>query len=174
MTESVRRVLFVCLGNICRSPAAEELFGHALAERGLDSAVEADSAGTISYHQGQPPDERMRQAAAERGYEIVGRSRPVVAQDFERFDLIVAMDRSNLRDLEVMAPAGGAPIRLFSEFLPAGSPADVPDPYYGGPGGFDAVLDLLEEGCSRLISELQDVARMPRLPRGRSSREENR
>ncbi|MCZ6507381.1 MAG: low molecular weight phosphotyrosine protein phosphatase [Acidobacteria bacterium] len=154
MTARVQRILFVCLGNICRSPAAEALLRHELAERCRDGSVEVDSAGTLSYHQGQPPDERMRQAAAERGYEIAGRSRPVVAQDFERFDLIVAMDRSNLSDLEAMAPAGGAPIRLFSDFLPAGSPADVPDPFYGGPGGFDTVLDLLEEGCSRLISEL--------------------
>lgn len=149
-----RRVLFVCMGNICRSPTAEGLFRRLVAERGLDDTIEVDSAGTLSYHQGEPPDARMREAAARRGYELGGTARAVAAVDFERFDLIVAMDRDNLRDLEAEAGTARSRLRLFSDFLPAGSPVDVPDPYYGGASGFDRVLDLVEVGCPALLAEL--------------------
>jgi protein-tyrosine phosphatase len=149
------KVLFVCLGNICRSPSAEGVMRACLAARGLDTQVEVDSAGTIDYHTGELADARMRQAAAGRGYDLTSRARRVVAEDFERFDLLIAMDRSNLADLRDMAPPGATGrIRLLSEFLPKGSPYDVPDPYWGGEHGFDLVLDLLEEACPRILDEL--------------------
>ncbi len=150
----MKRVLFVCMGNICRSPAAAGLFGHYVAARRLSGEVEVDSAGTIAYHAGEPPDGRMRRAAAARGYTLGGASRQVHREDFERFDLLVAMDRENLRDLEEIANGSGAPIVLFSDFLSPEAPADVPDPYYGGPDGFDRVLDLIEEGCPALLAHL--------------------
>lgn len=150
----MKSVLFVCWGNICRSPAAEGVLRHALAERGLEGAVDVESAGTISYHQGEPPDERMRQAAAARGWDLQGASRPVETEDFDRFDLIVAMDSKNLADLQGLEGQAAARVRLFSDFLPAGSPEDVPDPYYGGERGFDRVLDLLELGMPSLLEEL--------------------
>ncbi len=153
--ESRRRsVLFVCMGNICRSPAAEGLLADLVAKRDLGGEVRVDSAGTISYHEGEPPDRRMREAAAARGYALSGRSRPVGADDFDDFDLIVAMDRENLRDLAAMPGSKRAKLRLFSDFLPPGSPPDVPDPYYGGPGGFDRVLDLVETGAPAILAEL--------------------
>lgn len=153
-----KSVLFVCLGNICRSPAAEGIFRSCLAERGLDAVVEVDSAGTIDHHAGERADPRMRDAASARGYELGSRARRVRLEDFERFDLIVAMDRSNRDDLERLAERANGDafgkLRLLSEFLPAGSPTDVPDPYWGGPRGFDDVLDLLEEACPVLLDEL--------------------
>lgn len=150
----MKRVLFVCLGNICRSPAAEGVLKSLIIERGLEEIVEVDSAGTISYHNGESADARMREAAAARGYEFVGRSRQVCEEDFERFDSIVAMDSSNLRDLEEMNISGPAELRLFSEFLTLRSPTDVPDPYYVGGDGFDRVLDLLEEGCPAVLDSV--------------------
>lgn len=156
------RVLFVCLGNICRSPSAEAVFRTCLAESGFDDRVEVDSAGTIGYHAGEPADPRMQQAASARGYELTSMARRVSLRDLERFDLVIAMDRSNLEDLRELAEgaaiAEGPPlaekIRLLSEFLPEGFPADVPDPYWGGERGFDEVLDLLEEACPRILEEL--------------------
>ena len=149
------RVLFVCLGNICRTPSAEGVMRACLAARGLDDQVEVESAGTMGYHAGELADPRMRETAAGRGYELTSRARRVTAEDFERFDLVVAMDRSNLADLREMAPPGAdGKLRLLSEFLPKGSPYDVPDPYWGGARGFDLVLDLLEEACPRILDEL--------------------
>ena len=150
---ALRRVLFVCMGNICRSPAAEGLFRALVDEQGLDARIEIDSAGTIAYHAGEPPDPRMRQAAAARGHTLTGRARPVIPEDFRRFDLIVAMDRENLADLREMADAlledgreERARLSLLSDFLPAGAPRDVPDPYYGGAAGFDTQgMPLLAE-----------------------------
>lgn len=153
-TDTVRRVLFVCMGNICRSPAAEGLFRSLLVERGLAGSIEVDSAGTIAYHQGELPDARMRQAASRRGYELDGAARPVVEEDFRRFDLIVAMDRDNLHSLEVEAGVERGRLRLFSSYLASDAPVDVPDPYYGGASGFDRVLDLVEAGCPALLEEL--------------------
>ncbi|HEX6199061.1 MAG TPA: low molecular weight protein-tyrosine-phosphatase [Thermoanaerobaculia bacterium] len=153
-----KSVLFVCLGNICRSPAAEGIFRSCLAERGLAGVVKVDSAGTIDQHAGERADPRMRDAASARGYELGSRARRVRPEDFERFDLIVAMDRSNRDDLERLAERANGDafgkLRLLSEFLPAGSPTDVPDPYWGGPRGFDDVLDLLEEACPVILDEL--------------------
>jgi protein-tyrosine phosphatase len=149
------RILFVCLGNICRSPAAEGVMRARLAERGLDGEVEVDSAGTIDQHLGECADPRMREAASGRGYDLQSRSRRVTREDFDTFDLVIAMDRSNLEDLREMAPNGSeSRLRLLSEFLPEGSPRDVPDPYWGGPRGFGQVLDLLEEACTAILDEV--------------------
>ncbi len=151
-------MLFVCLGNICRSPTAEGLLRARLAGDGLEGRVEVDSAGTGAWHVGEGPDRRMARAAERRGYRLDGAARQVGPEDFHRFDLVVAMDRQNLADLEAMAPSGEggrAELRLFSEFLPAGSPVDVPDPYYGGAEGFDRVLDLVEEGCAAIVEYLR-------------------
>jgi len=154
---SKRRVLFVCLGNICRSPTGEGVFQALVRERGLSSRVEVDSAGTGSWHVGDPADRRMQEAAGDRGYELTSRARQATPEDFHDFDLIVAMDRSNRDNLAAIAPHGArAELRLFSDFLPPGSPRDVPDPYYGGPQGFERVLDLIEEGSAQILNHLLD------------------
>ena len=160
-----KRVLFVCLGNICRSPTGEGLLRHVLAERGLDGEIEVDSAGTGAWHVGDGPDARMVRAAAGRGYRLEGAARQATAEDFRRFDLVVAMDRQNLADLEEIAPPPDerrAELRLFSSFLPPGAPEDVPDPYYGGEQGFERVIDLVEEGCAAIVDHLLGE----RAPRG--------
>ena len=126
-----------------------------VAAEGLEGEIEVDSAGTISYHAGGPADPRMRQAARDRGIELTSVARKVVPEDFERFDLVVAMDRDNLADLEAASPAAPrARLALFSEFLAPGAPLDVPDPYYGGAEGFEKVLDLIEAGCPRILEAL--------------------
>jgi protein-tyrosine phosphatase len=154
-------VLFVCLGNICRSPTAEGVFRKLVADAGLIDRLHIDSAGTAGYHQGAPPDARAMEAANRRGFELNGlRARRVEAGDFERFDLILAMDRENLADLWRAAPDGArAELRLLLEFSAAAGDPDVPDPYYGGRNGFEQVLDLVSEACAGL---LEDVRR--RLP----------
>jgi len=146
----MRRVLFVCMGNICRSPTAEGVMRHLLRERGLEDAIEVASAGTGGWHVGDPPDARSTEAARRRGILLEGAAQQVSRADFDRYDLLVAMDRSNLRDLLALAPDedARAKVRLLLD------DADVPDPYYGGPSGFDDVLDLVTEGCERLLSEL--------------------
>ncbi|MCB1055622.1 MAG: low molecular weight phosphotyrosine protein phosphatase [Acidobacteria bacterium] len=153
------RVLFVCMGNICRSPAAEGVFRHLVAEAGADDAWEIDSAGTIGYHSGELADARMRAAASRRGYELTSRARRVQPDDFERFDRILAMDRENLDELEAMAPADShARIELFGRWVQRDAPPEVPDPYYGGAQGFEHVLDLLEVGCRKLLAEAAEGA----------------
>ncbi len=148
-------ILFVCMGNICRSPTGEGVF-RAHAEAAGQAHVRIDSAGTTSHHVGERADPRMRAAAARRGYDLTSRSRRVVAADFEAFDLIIAMDRDNLRDLLELQQRGGgaAEVRLLSAFLPDGIPEDVPDPYYGGAAGFETVLDLIETACPALLRRL--------------------
>ncbi len=149
-----QRVLFVCLGNICRSPTGEALLKVVVTENGLGGSIDVDSAGTGAWHVGEAPDRRMTAAAARRGYRLEGRARQVEASELGEWDLVIAMDQQNLSDLQSLPGAGQAHIRLFSDFLPPGSPVDVPDPYYGGPEGFDRVLDLVEEGCANLLEEL--------------------
>lgn len=149
------------MGNICRSPAAEGIARHFAAEQGLDGRVEIDSAGTISYHEGNPPDRRMQATALTRGYTLDSRARQVDEEDLWTFDLVVAMDRDNLahlRELQGHSDSGTrqARLALLSDFLPEGSPLDVPDPYYGGHQGFERVLDLLEEAIPNLFKELLD------------------
>lgn len=155
------RVLFVCLGNICRSPTAESVLRAFAAREAPELNLEVDSAGTAGYHIGEPPDARTRQAAARRGYDLGRlRARVVAPADFERFDLILAMDRENLSVLRRRAPEGTHErLRLLLEFAPPGSPEDVPDPYYGGPNGFEEVLDLIEAAVSGLLRHLRQRAR---------------
>ena len=154
------RILFVCLGNICRSPTAEGVMRHLLREEGLADRVELESAGTGGWHVGDPPDARATEAAGRRGIVLDGAARRVTPADFERFDLLVAMDRDNLADLRRLAPDAVAreKVRLLREFDPAsagGRDLDVPDPYYGGPRGFDDVLDLVEAACRGLLDEVR-------------------
>ncbi|HEX4689827.1 MAG TPA: low molecular weight protein-tyrosine-phosphatase [Solirubrobacteraceae bacterium] len=154
------RILFVCMGNICRSPTAEGVMRRLLRDAGLDDAIEIDSAGTGGWHAGEPPDARATEAARLRGVRLEGAARQVTAADFEDFDLIVAMDRANLRELLALAPDEEAAenVRLLREFDPASADAgdlDVPDPYYGGERGFERVLDLVEAACRGLLGELR-------------------
>ena len=152
-TKSKKSVLFVCMGNICRSPTGEGVMRQLLAEHGLDGEIHVDSAGTIAYHEGDPPDARMRAAAARRGYELEGRARQITARDAARFDLIIAMDRSNHADVVEQLDGHTADVRLLSDFLDAG-PVDVPDPYYGGAQGFERALDMIEAACPHILEHL--------------------
>jgi protein-tyrosine phosphatase len=158
----VRRILFVCMGNICRSPTAEGVMRSLLREAGMEDEVEVDSAGTGAWHTGDPPDARAAAAARARGIGLSGAARQVRPRDFEDFDLIVAMDRENLRDLLALAPdeAAAEKVRLLREFDPAGGQdLDVPDPYYGGAQGFERVLDLVTAACRGLLDELRSAGR---------------
>jgi protein-tyrosine phosphatase len=150
------RILFVCLGNICRSPTAEAVLRELAQREAAGIAVEVDSAGTHGYHAGDPPDERAIAAARRRGYELSAlRARIIEPVDFERFDLVVAMDEEVQARLLRLAPAArAAQVRLFLEFAPGLGRRDVPDPYYGGAAGFEDVLDLVEEGARGLLATL--------------------
>lgn len=150
------RILFVCLGNICRSPTAQGVFTSRLLSRGLQVDIEVDSAGTGGYHQGEAPDRRATAAARQRGYDITHlRARAVTDSDFERFDLILAMDRSNLENLLDRAPESVRQrIGLFMDYAP-GWPEEVPDPYFGGAEGFEQVLDMLEAASDALLDSLE-------------------
>jgi protein-tyrosine phosphatase len=160
------KVLFVCTGNICRSPTAEAVFRAKAAARGLGDRVFADSAGTHGYHIGDPPDPRTVDAARRRGYPMTGMfARKVGAGDFRAFDLVVAMDEGHLCLLKRLAPPGSdAKLRLFMELVREAAHRDVPDPYYGGPDGFEGVLDLVEAGIDALLDEIEDklAKRAPR------------
>ena len=150
------KVLFVCLGNICRSPAAQGIFEHMVREKGAEDRVEADSAGTYSGHRGELPDRRMRNAALCRGYALTHKARPVSGLDFLDFDLIIAMDDQNYEDLMHIAPSVEAThkIKKMASFLTTRNISYIPDPYYMGAEGFTLVLDLLEEGCRNIIASI--------------------
>ena len=165
-----RSILFVCLGNICRSPAAEGVMRRLLAERGLGGRVEVDSAGLIDHHAGGPADPRMRAAAAERGMTLTSIARQVEDADFDRFDLIVAMDASNLEQLTGEADGLGSDaveagrLRMLGSFLPDADPdaagdghEEVPDPYYGDGDGFTRVLNLLEDAMPAVLDALLEA-----------------
>jgi protein-tyrosine phosphatase len=155
------RILFVCLGNICRSPTAEGVMRALVRDAGLQERIELDSAGTGSWHIDEPPDARATAAARERGVELEGRARQIEREDFAEFDLIVAMDRSNLADLRHIAPddAARAKVRMLRDFDPdIDGEADVPDPYHGGSRGFDHVFDLVHRSCAALLAELRATA----------------
>ena len=155
-------VLFVCLGNICRSPLAEGVFAAAARERGLDARFRADSAGTGAYHSGEPPDPRTAAVAARHGVPLAGVARQVTRRDFGRFDLVVAMDRSNRRSLErLRGPRprpGAARIVMMRDYDPNPDSPDVPDPYYGGADGFERVYRIVARCCEGLLDELDGGA----------------
>lgn len=152
----MKRILFVCLGNICRSSSAEEVMRTLIRKAGLEKEIEVDSAGILSYHRGELPDSRMRAHAIRRGYDLTHRSRPVRTDDFHRFDLIIGMDDRNIDDLKERAPSVEAwnKIHRMTEYCTKFTHADhVPDPYYGGSEGFEYVLDLLEDACAGLLEK---------------------
>ncbi|MFD2257356.1 low molecular weight protein-tyrosine-phosphatase [Luteolibacter algae] len=150
------RVLFVCMGNICRSPAAEIVFRKMVDAAGIEDRIEIDSAGTIGYHMGNPPDSRMATHLECRGYQVAGRARKLVKEDLATFDLVLVMDEENLADAKALDPSGElhSKIRPFVGYLKIHSSSCVPDPYYGGDDGFAHVIDLLEDGCSTLLKEI--------------------
>lgn len=152
-----RRVLFVCLGNICRSPAAEIVLRRLVNEANLADRVEIDSAGTIGHHAGAPPDPRMAAALEQKGYQVAGSARQIVREDLENYDLIVTMDESNLEQVRSLDPekAYFEKIRPFVGFCKTHDDLRVADPYYGGQRGFDHVIGLLEDGCEGILQELQ-------------------
>ncbi len=155
----MKKVLFVCLGNICRSPAAEEVARCVAAERGLEAEFEFDSAGTYGGHRGQLPDSRMRAHARRRGYDLTHRARKISTSDFFDFDLIVTMDDANFDDVRELAPSPEAEAKVvrMADYVRQHPWATcVPDPYYEGAEGFENVLDLLEDACEGLIDSLQN------------------
>ena len=154
---SMISVLFVCLGNICRSPAAESIFTHLIKQKGLQDHFTIDSAGTSGYHQGHPADERMRAHAQKRGYQLQGLSRPFHHQDFEQFDIILAMDDSNHHNMACLTSQQKYldKIHTMMSYAPDLPEKEVPDPYYGGDKGFERVIDILEEACRNLLTSLE-------------------
>lgn len=150
------RILFVCLGNICRSPLAEGVFRHVVREAGLSDRFEIDSAGTGSWHVGEPPDPRTGRTAQRHGVILDGEARQFAVEDLEHYDLVLAMDRDNLHDILYLDPSGesSSHVRLFREFDPEPDDVQVPDPYYGGPDGFDTVYRIVERTSRALLGSL--------------------
>jgi protein-tyrosine phosphatase len=151
------RVLFVCLGNICRSPSAEGVFRSLVESEGMADAIEIDSAGTHAYHIDEPPDLRAQEAARRRGIDISDlRGRQATRQDIMEFDYVLAMDRENLSNLKALsAPEHRGKIRLFLEYASTFSEREVPDPYFGGAGGFERVLDMIEDAARGLLDDIR-------------------
>ena len=151
-----KKILFVCLGNICRSACAEAVMKHIAAERGVSEDFEIDSAGLISYHSGEKADPRMRQHAAARGINITSIARKITTADFSRFDYIIGMDDDNIRRLLDIAPNDDARLKIskMSDYCRTFQANSVPDPYYGGPKDFELVLDLLDDACNGLIDSI--------------------
>ncbi len=149
-------VLFICMGNICRSPTAEGVFRHLVEQQGLAEKILIDSAGTHNYHIGEPPDARSQAAAARRGYDLSGlRARQVVRDDFRAFDYVLAMDETNLSLLRQQCPDDCRDrLKLFLDFAEDGAVREVPDPYYGGAQGFEVVLDLVEHAARGLLYDI--------------------
>ena len=152
------KVLFVCMGNICRSPTAEGVFTKLVQERGLAEKIIIDSAGTHAYHVGSSPDNRAQAAARKRGVELSSlRGRQITVNDFDEFDYIMVMDRSNLRDVLALRETGQeSTVKLFLEYAEKASVEEVPDPYYGGDRGFEYVLDLIEDASAGLLKHITE------------------
>lgn len=152
----MKRILFVCLGNICRSSSAEEIMRTLVKKAGLEHEIEVDSAGILSYHEGELPDSRMRMHASRRGYNLTHRSRPVKTMDFFEFDMLIGMDDRNIQDLTDRSPDLDSlkKIHRMTDFCRTKVADHVPDPYYGGAQGFENVLDILEDACEGLLISL--------------------
>jgi len=155
MSRAVRRILFVCQGNICRSPVAEGVFNHLAKQEGVEGEIRADSAGTISFHSGEPPDQRMSEAAAAHGVTLSGAARQFIVPDFQRYDLILTMDSHNYRDVQSVAESAEEREKVkrflsFDDASPQG--ASVPDPYYGGRKGFENVYLMVERTCKSILA----------------------
>jgi len=153
------KILFVCMGNICRSPTAEGVFRHKVIAAGLEDKIHIDSAGTIAYHVGHTPDPRAQKAALKRGIDLsTQRARKVTSDDFEAFDFVIAMDSDNHYELEAICPTGHEDrLHMFLKFAHNNRETDVPDPYYGGGNGFEVVLDLIEDASEGLLKHLQEL-----------------
>ncbi len=149
----MKSILFVCLGNICRSPTAEGVFRKLVSDAGRDSEFEVDSAGTIGYHVGNIADNRMRSVAKRRGYRLDSIARRIELADFGRFDLIVTMDDDNFHAVSAMNPGSGAELVRMCDYCEAFDVTEVPDPYYGGEAGFQNVIDILEDACANLLRQ---------------------
>ena len=152
----MKRILFLCMGNICRSPAGHCVFQDLVNKAGVADAFEIESAGTVGFHVGEPPDSRMQQSMRARGIPIIGRSRKLKASDLSDYDLVLAMDHDNLADARALDIKGKYhdKIQLFCDYCTEHSEREVPDPYYGGGQGFEHVLDLIEDGCRNLLRKL--------------------
>lgn len=151
------RILFVCLGNICRSPAAEGIFQHLLVTHGLQKMISCDSAGILGYHEGEGAYYKMKKIALQRGYELTSISRPVrPGTDFNEFDLVIGMDDQNIKDLMRLAPAGQhkEKIRKMTDYCKSRKYTSVPDPYYGDTMDYELVIDILEDACEGLLREI--------------------
>jgi protein-tyrosine phosphatase len=157
------KLLFVCLGNICRSPSGENIMNHLLEEKNYNHLISCDSAGTSNYHIGAPPDRRMTAAANRRGIEMQGSARQLKVADFDKFDLILAMDNDNYRDILHLDREGKYrdKVRLMCEFARHHREKEVPDPYYSGREGFDRVIDLLLDACEGLLEHLIVTGKIP-------------
>jgi len=151
------KVLFVCLGNICRSPTGEAVFKKMLESAGLQHKVDVDSCGTSANHAGEPADVRMRTHASERGYDLTSVARGLTAADLKTFDFVLAMDDQNFADIQALDKDGSSKEKIFkmTSFCKDKPVKDVPDPYYGGPDGFETVLDILEDACTGLLAEVR-------------------
>ncbi|MCJ8331543.1 MAG: low molecular weight phosphotyrosine protein phosphatase [Lentisphaeria bacterium] len=153
----MKKVLFVCLGNICRSPSAEGIFQGLVDQANLSKEIKVDSAGTSSWHIGDPADTRMRATAKERGYDLTSRARSFGKKDFKDFDYILAMDETNYKDIVKLArsPEDEAKVELMTDYCESHTDTYVPDPYYGGADGFHYVIDLLEDATSSLLKKVK-------------------
>ena len=155
----MKKILFVCLGNICRSPGAEAVFNALIKKNGLENELQCDSAGTAAYHVGEPADRRMREIGSKRGYQLTSRARKVDPErDFDQFHYIIGMDRQNVRDLMSIARNKNERKKIFlmTNFCIHKTYDSVPDPYFGGDVGFELVLDILEDACEGLLRKIQD------------------
>ncbi len=155
LAHSIFKVQFVCLGNICRSPAAQGIMARVVREAGLEDRILVDSAGTAGYHIGKHPDRRMIAAAARRGYDLQSHAKQFERAFFRDRNLIIAMDRDNFREIQRHQTGVAPHVTLFSEYSGDNWPNDVPDPYYGGDDGFEYVLDMLEAGCPKILDQIR-------------------